>query len=327
MELNKTRAICEDFCKDFEDGGCLNELLKAVLHDDTLCLEFRGEYRAVIYYRGGALYTIQKVADNENSSKSRWISFNNNYCDESSEEDVVEEEEPKDYKLSIEDAVRDIQKYKGIMDRYFSKHKKYEREFQQLILRENNYVGDISNASDYFILDIEYSYHKKKNDMRFDMLAVEWPSRKRTNRKNLPLIFVEVKYGDDALKGTSGIEKHINDYISFRNNESAMEKVFKQKLRLGLISSYQDEKKERIVSEITIDSKNPKYIFVFANHKRKSTKLKNEIEKAIDNHKNDEPDRLDEIRVAKASEMGYGLFSYGIKGYCYPSIKEFAKEL
>ena len=41
----------------------------------------------------------------------------------------------------------------------------------------------------------------------------------------------------------------------------------------------------------------------------------------------DNKSRLDEIYVAKSSEMGYGLFSYDKNGFCYPTIKEYFEEL
>lgn len=43
------------------------------------------------------------------------------------------------------------------MDWWFHKHPKYEREFQQVIARENNNHGKISNGTDYYIADIEFA--------------------------------------------------------------------------------------------------------------------------------------------------------------------------
>ena len=57
------------------------------------------------------------------------------------------------------------------MDKWFHEHPKYEREFQQIILRENNNSGKISRATDYYIVDIEYQ--DTENSSRFDMGACE----------------------------------------------------------------------------------------------------------------------------------------------------------
>jgi len=46
------------------------------------------------------------------------------------------------------------------------------------VVRENNY-SSISNGTDYFIIDIEYDNHAHA---RFDLVAVEWPS-KASHRK------------------------------------------------------------------------------------------------------------------------------------------------
>lgn len=58
--------------------------------------------------------------------------------------------------------------YKQAMDRWFAQHPKYEREFQQLVERDNNRHGEISHATDYYIVDTELVYE----DARFDMVAV-----------------------------------------------------------------------------------------------------------------------------------------------------------
>ncbi|OHB78940.1 MAG: hypothetical protein A2Z25_21430 [Planctomycetes bacterium RBG_16_55_9] len=57
---------------------------------------------------------------------------------------------------------------KEIMDFYFSEHPKPEREFQQLIARENN-DSTISNESEYFISDVEVadSDYVSRFDPRF----------------------------------------------------------------------------------------------------------------------------------------------------------------
>ena len=47
------------------------------------------------------------------------------------------------------------------MDMWLHKNPKYEREFQQLLVRENNNQGDISKSTDYYILDIEYTDDNK----------------------------------------------------------------------------------------------------------------------------------------------------------------------
>lgn len=54
---------------------------------------------------------------------------------------------------------------KQVMDEYFSVHSKPEREFQQLLARENNH-STISNESEYFIADIEFAAPRPARPLR-----------------------------------------------------------------------------------------------------------------------------------------------------------------
>lgn len=328
------RALNDSFLNAFLEGGKLFPLLDLVRKDHTLCMELRGEY-VEIYYRGGLLY---KIEDNENGNYK--IYYNENY--------KMLSNQNKKYKLkeikSVSDAVTEVPTHKQDMDIYFSQNNKLERECQQLIVRENNFSGDISHNTDYFILDIEYAFNDKNDEIsdvaidetddfnaRFDMLAVKWIST-NSNRKRvfkLPIAFIEVKYGDGAVSGSASISKHIRDYINFRNDSCKMKQlaedmaaVFGQKHKLHLITSYENKE-----LAITINPEEVEYIFVFANHNPDSSKLVAEITTAIKTWKGKlEEKYLKEIKVAKSSDMGYGLFAYkNGKGYLYPTIEEYIK--
>ena len=325
--LNKIRSLDSDFLKAFK-FGTLSCLLDMVINDHTLCMELRGDY-VVIYYRGGALYTIKNLKNGNYE-----ISFNTKYVSEDDRDGV--EASP-----SIEKAANDVAKYKRYMDCYFSKHPKLERETQQLIVRENNYSGEVSNATDYFILDIEYAYNNAVNDdinARYDMLALQWKStpQGRKDPIGLPIAFIEVKYGDNAMNSKdrnneikkAGIAKHIDDYISFRKSSDRikvlaedMSVVFEQKAELGLITYETNGKK------ISIDADNVEFLIICANHDPDKRKLKEELETAINKWRGSE--FLKEIKVVRSSEMGYGLFAFGEKGgkYLYPSIDKYLEQI
>ena len=161
------RALGEEMFNDFQKGGPLHELLTYVQNDDTLDLEFRGEYTANIYYRGGSLFRIDR------SATGYTLTFDTKYCTAC---DEGMEKTP-----SLRAAVGLIPLYKHAMDVWFAKNRKYEREFQQVVVRENNRHGAISHATDYYIVDIEYAYNDnvsdKKTQARFDMIAVKWLSK------------------------------------------------------------------------------------------------------------------------------------------------------
>ena len=316
--LNK-RDISDTFFEDLKEGS-LKPLLDIVKFDDTLCLELRGD-NVVIYYRGGALYTIYEKAEHIYE-----ISFNENY---STNKDIDKASDNRKL-IDVGQAVDGVGSFKLIMDRYFSEHRKLEREFQQLILRENNYSGAVTDATDYYILDIEYAYNDDDIRARYDMLAIRWPSisRERKIHTDIPLTFIEVKYGDGAISsdnGAAGISKHIDDYIALRRKPEIisdiaedMARVFRKKHALGLVTSYADKD-----LDITIDDKDVEFVFIFANHDPDKTKIKSELEYSIYKYQDTDNEYLDEIKVAKASEMGYGLFAYENGKYTYPTIRHY----
>ena len=268
--------------------GSLAPILEAVRKDDTLELELRGD-SVNIYYRGGSIF---KIFENKGVYD---IYFDTNYCTRNS---IQLSSFP-----TIDEAVKNIPLYKQAMDWWFHDHPKYEREFQQLIVRENNSHRNMSGGTDYFIVDIEYA----DENARFDMVALKWLSkgsvRKDVNKVSLSLI--EVKYGDGALTGGAGIQKHLDDFQSFLNDSQKvsdfckdMSRVFYQKCKLGLVEGLKESQ-----FEVNISSINPEVIFVFANHDPDSTILPN-ILKTIQPSKYSFP-----ILVANSSHMGYGLYS------------------
>lgn len=286
METKKHRRINNNFYKALKTGK-LKKLLDCVLEDDFLCLELRGN-AVNIYYRGGSLFKINDKNDKYN------ITFDTRY--------------DKDKKLNpnpdIEEAVKSIPFYKQAMDKWFHEHPKYEREFQQIILRENNNSGKISRATDYYIVDIEYQ--DTENSSRFDMVAFKWPSngaaRKNTNALSLALI--EVKYGDNAVGGNAGIKKHLDDLKFFIDDKEKlkefkedMEQVFKQKCELGLMDGLQGHQ-----FEVSLSDDEPEVIFIFANHDPDSKKINNILS---DINISDCPFK---ILAAQSSFMGYGLY-------------------
>ena len=152
-----SRGISDRFIADLK-GGNLKPVLKAVLHDDALCLEIRDDFINV-YYRGGNIIRILE------KSSGYVTEFDSKYCDHK----TIRE----DFKQQILSA-KTVLEYtnlipvlKAEMDMYFYENPKMEREIQQHILRENNRTS-IAKDTDYFIADIEYA--NALNGSRFDML-------------------------------------------------------------------------------------------------------------------------------------------------------------
>ena len=290
------RALGEEMFNDFQKGGPLHELLTYVQHDDTLDLEFRGEYAANIYYRGGSLFRIDR------SAIDYTLTFDTKY-------DAGMAANP-----SICTAFKHIPLYKHAMDVWFAKNRKYEREFQQVVVRENNRHGAISHATDYYIVDIEYAYNDnvsdKKTQARFDMIAVKWLSKsnERQNPSAPTLAIIEMKYGDGALGGSAGLKKHLEDFGTLvKNGElddfcADYSNVFNQKCALGLIPGKEG-------ARIKITQRDIELIFLIANHDPNKTGLAKIVAEIADvTMEYPYP-----IRFAYASMMGYCLYADQMK--------------
>lgn len=74
MKRSIGRGLSQQFLTDLKECGSLNDVLKVVLYDDTLCLEIRDNY-ANIYYRGGNLLRI------EESPTGYKAAFDIKYCE------------------------------------------------------------------------------------------------------------------------------------------------------------------------------------------------------------------------------------------------------
>lgn len=292
------RTISKEMMEDFLSGE-LSLLLSAVQNDDTLCMELRGS-SANIYYRGGSLF---KITENKGKDGDNYqIEFDSGYGIENNP--------------SIEEAADQIPKYKQAMDVWFHKNPKDEREFQQFIIRTNNRNKRISNATDYYIADMEYAETNGMN-ARFDMVALKWRSTSWERKKlEIPsLAFIELKYGDCALdSGSAGMKKHLDDlqdFISRSGNLSSftkdMTEVFRQKCKLGLVEGLQENQ-----YHLTISPDNPEVIFIFAEHDPASRILKRVLNDI------DPDDYSFPISIASASMMGCGLYED-----CMWTIKEF----
>lgn len=284
------RRLDSDFLTDLKDG-VLAKLTEMVQSDTSLCLELRGQ-SINIYYRGGSLMKVKKK-----SPETYSVIFDKNYG-------INEAALPKCEIVGKEDLEKWLEvspMLKQAMDRYFGKHPVDEREFQQLILRDNNF-GSIANSTDYYICDIEYS----SENGRFDMIAVHWPSTtsERMKEKDRRLVLVEVKHGDGALTGSSGLHDHIvdiNEHLdsceTVRNLKEDMVQVFNQKRRLKLIKCKRDL--------FSFNDDPPILLLVLANHDPESSKLRNLLHNLPDS-----PNA--ELRIATASFLGYGLYEQGV---------------
>ena len=283
------RGLSDKFIEDLKKG-ILSPLTDAVKSDTSLCLELRGSY-VNLYYRG---CNLMKVATIENAD-TYVVEFDKNYLKTVGLDGVPAKDDIHQW-LNFSPTL------KKAIDRYLATEKnKDERECQQRILRDNNY-SSIARSTDYYICDIEY----QNQQGRFDMIGVEWPSESaaRQRQQGWRLVFIEVKHGDNALGGRSGLHshiRHVNKFVgsddNLHNIKRDMVDVFNQKLELGLIDCGKPLK--------GFSDKKPLLLLALVNHDPGSSKL-GKLLKGLPDSQNVE------ICICTASFLGYGLYKQGI---------------
>jgi len=278
------RSLNDNFLTNLKQG-ILTPLLDIIKIDSTLDLQFRGNSLDV-YYRGGVILHVLENKIKQNYS----FSVNKNYFEENKFN-------------TIEEWIEKLPYIKQSRDFHYKKKNTAEREFQQLITRTNNYERT-SNSSDFFITDMEYA-----NIGQIDLVALEWNSNFRQKSKiSSKFAFIEVKFGNSAVKGDSGLIDHLTDIKNFVEKKYDYEnlvkdtlKIFQQKRELGLFELGSNNNE---VSITNLEYNKPYFIILLADYKTKGSNLKDLISSIDESlYKN-----LD-IRFAISSFMGYGLYS------------------
>jgi hypothetical protein len=319
------RALSATFMKDLlADDGVLHPLLERIKQDDTLMLAIREDY-INIYYRGGNILKVEE-AKKKNVAPYYKSSFEKSY----NESEVAKLELPN--KISTKnDAIAWVdafQELKRIMDCYFLKHNNLEREFQQLVARENNFLIK-SSEREYYVTDFEYSDHRRAKG-RFDMLALhrlDSPKEGKMADVFRPVL-IEMKYGDNALNGKSGLIKHLEDIDSFIAEKSryqtlvkTLESQYNQLDELGLVRF--DKNAPKNWKNITVSSdEKPEVILILANHNPSHEDLGKILNNSENKPKFDvwaKSSNFD-LRFHVSSFSGYALYAK-----CMVTLEEFRK--
>jgi hypothetical protein len=277
-------------------NGVLSPLLDRVKSDHTLDLQIRDD-ALNIYYRGTSILFACVIGNG-----AYRFSFDTNYF---GYDGAGDRSAPAvtdiTTSLACSQWLRFLPALKDAMDRYGTTVKvQTEREIQQLLVRENN-RGTVGMSTDYFICDVEYA----GTGFRFDTVAVRWPSTSpaRRNGSGLGLAFVELKFGDGSLDGSSGIAKHVADAERIAADsqrlaalKQEMVESFNQKLELGLIGS--GEKHPGTLESFS-DAR-PQLLLVLANHDPAKSVLQRVLSDLP-------PHPHIDLRFARATWFGYGL--------------------
>jgi hypothetical protein len=296
--------ILRELSPAFMDGlkntnGLLYPILERVKQDHTLMLAIRKNY-VNIYYRGGNILNVK-----EQRQGAYLTSFDAKYNITGKAMSIL----PKviQFPTDAQTWADRFARLKEIMDIYFGKKGKSEREFQQMVARENN-NSVISSESEYFISDIEFTVPKRA---RLDMLAIRWLKTQRKSGKKCRAALIEMKYSDGALDGKAGLLKHLKDIDALVSDKDkyqsllkTMESQFNQLDELGLMKFKHSKKGVKV--ELSADEK-PEVIFVLANHNPRSTKLSSILnDPKVTAY--EQSQRFD-LRFFVSSFAGYGLHS------------------
>ncbi len=310
------RGLKPEFLEAFL-SGLLKPILDRVKRDNTLDFQIRKD-EVHIYYRGGKILGIKPMG-----ATAYGFTFDPKYFAGGAETvlpKVVSTNE------QIGCWIDNLPQLKQAMDYHITtKVEKPEREFQQLVVRENNY-GRVSNDTDYFIVDCEYSHPTLANG-KTDLVAFKWLSQSQDRKRGeVRLAFIELKYGDDALAGGSGLVEHVKHMRAIVQDQDAvnvtaeeMKKVFAQKRKLGLVRFGQGGNEHEVDSFVPGA---PEVMLLLINHKPASTILSRELN-ALD------AEARETVKVATASFMGYGLYAEGIltlEEFCTRYTAQFPSE-
>lgn len=222
------RALSDNFLHDLnpEEGGKYGELVKRVRRDKDLDLEFRGNY-INIYYQG---HSIQKLTQNGIIEIDKAFTENGLHK-------LPEKIPDVDSYINLLPCLKDnisCHSKENEEGKRISKNNR-ELEFEQLLIRANN--RESRNNSEYIIIDRQYVVRSGNKTDKWDLIALRYPSNKRPPKGYLSII--EVKYGSNLVISdiVKQVERYGQYYMKYKNDICTdMEKVFKQKLELDLIT-------------------------------------------------------------------------------------------
>lgn len=264
------RGLDENYLQRFFDSKWFKFYKE---HEDELFLGIRNNY-VNIYYRGMNIAKIQGRFEKATiADRYRHKNFlgKNNY--HTIEYEVFE----KSYESIIKPEV----------EKHIEKNKLWEKETQQILILRNN-ENCKNNKSNWICIDMEsirQRQNKKDNNGksfgRFDIVAV--------NIKNYQVALIELKVGQGAIGGESGLLKHAKDWkdIKKRNLFSigcdGEENCLKNEIVNIINNKYYLDKSYPIKGCSKEDFKNiePSFYFLICSENMTIDEIKNEVRKYL----------------------------------------------
>lgn len=287
------RTITADFLNDLEEG-ILKPLLEKFKRDDTLMLALRNSYINV-YYRGGSILKLKDLGGRYGTH------MDPNYFKAAPAPSFPPVLATQDDTAGW---VAALPQLKSFIDDHLAIKHATEREFQQLAAWENN-RSPVSNESEYFITDIEFA--DRELGARFDMLGVRWLGHQRQSGNSLVPVLIEMKYGNGALSGNSGIVCHYHHIAEFlgddKKRQAIRETIQDQFINLRDLGMIKYNESSLAPNPSLSDAK-PEVIFLLANYNPRSPALIEILSKLHDmDRENDDFD----LRFFVSAFAGYAM--------------------
>lgn len=248
------RQLSVHFLKDLKTGF-LSGITESVRGDPDLNFEIRDHYINV-YYKGNSLLKLTETRSFRYKAK----------IDKKFLEGLSL---PLDFTEStIAQFLSAIPLLKQNIVRYGNRS--IEVEYEQSIIRANNF--EPRNNTEYFIVDRQYTDPAG----RFDLTGIFWEMSHRTRNQEVPVCLIEIKFAlNSDIKEVHNQLARYYEAIKPRAGEIAeeMQKVFRQKIELGLYK----QPGERIAALKTLtftkDIKKFQFILVLVDYNHNSKKL------------------------------------------------------
>lgn len=284
-ERKDCRAIGDDLLSKLKNGGGFEEFVKFVKEHKDLILCFRGNSnpeQVVIYYNNHQMWKLfvrgnkltVSISFNHARYSKDWkkayktLCKNYNFAGEIKEKDNIIDIGEMTAKISLnskfnKEFVEGTYKIvKSIIDDFFNinlqfdyfkneKLKKSKSDLLEKIRQQEIYLRYSNLDNGIFVYDLEFNppkYGKNKNQT--DMLGIEFK-----NKKPSKLLLIEVKCTEGAMKGTSGLKKHIygmEKYLNSKENSEAINNRIKEAREI--LKQYKDLELRNVTQEYNFDT-------------------------------------------------------------------------
>lgn len=231
-EEKTMREISQDHIEEYQSGR-LKKLLDVVKGEPDLLFEIRKDDVVMIYYRKGKILTIKYTKRRE----IQIIPLDEGYYRGVAQAEVID---GKQIVAKLDDT--------SFLRKYFKQAKALidNKEKTEFSVQQNIALGRRSYDNRFLVVDMEWQFPQaniRPSDRvvktRIDLIIVDTlPNEAGTN----DIYLAELKVGNDATKGKSGIEDHIRSTKTITDQagvcdciKSDVESIIAIKSELGLI--------------------------------------------------------------------------------------------